>query len=377
MLIHVHSSAVRLVMSGDRVALDALENVLRAHREAKHVASLERSDLDGLAGHGELSRQANGTISDLRFRNKEIRGLRQELPAYLELGDGPEFCDVIERRGSQQVLRVELRRFEDSETTQRAVLLAENRTDAIFYHLLGEGRAEDRRWSHVRVTFELRGGGGSQLAREFSQVADQGRVLLAIADSDQRCPGGSFGSTWNALRGVSQRPYQRAVALHVREAENLVPLVLLRESLPHRSVQSAIDRIQELERVSTEPWRAHADLKEGVTTFWIRRGTADKANERSFWKSVEQAALVAEKAGYKACDEPLPCNDEKGDEARPCSCFLVPSLGTKMLEAVVQRLKERWTGMSRYFDFDTDQRLAGLGDDLLCWGCSLAWVKRT
>ena len=88
-------------------------------------------------------------------------------------------------------------------------------------------RLVSRRRSRARsLVHDARGTGGSTFAPEYERLADQGRVLLAVADSDRRHDSSDFGETYRKLEAeASGRPaYQRSRALHMRMAEALVPL---------------------------------------------------------------------------------------------------------------------------------------------------------
>jgi len=379
MLIHVHVSATRLAARGDTLALDAIENVLRAHREAKHLASLDTDGLDSLEGHQQLSSGARGALRDIRGRRPVISGLRKEVPRYLELVDPNIETGTASERPEQRVIRADIRSFHDSAPLQRAVLLAENQTDAAFYCWLGRARISHHRWDHVDVAFQLRSGGGSQLEREFESASNDGFIVLAIADSDQKCKDGARGSTWNGLRraATGKPPYQAARVLDVRMVENLIPTSLLRAALQDAGTQRQVERLSHLESSIGERFRAYADLKKGVTLFWIRKKLPPGSAEAVFWGGIERAVKDTEGNDAWNCPEPADCLDDAGREAKPCTCFVIPRLGKGTLESVISFLqKESPADAYAHVDFFRDSTLARLSDDILSWGCSRGWQLR-
>jgi hypothetical protein len=139
------------------------------------------------------------------------------------------------------------------------------------------------------------------------QAADGGPILLAIADSDRKHPGGEIGNTARKLeQEARKRPsFQRALVLQSRAAENLIPSVLYEEALaPHSETPSIPERLQKLESSVSLPWRRHADLKKGMKLFQIQ--AMDEGTPKSqFW------AAVCKKANCNLCVQSKTCTEEK------------------------------------------------------------------
>jgi hypothetical protein len=221
-LIHIDASAV-VDAVGDGVtaekSLDCIELLLRVHREGQHVLCLAPEDIVAfIRVLPRLSPQAKATLDHIRGVALELLGLQSRLTWHLELGLGAGFDGRSHPRpGGGNVIRASLHAFDRTTRTGKTILLGENLTDVDFYvelatlHLAARGRR-----GAVRVEPEARGAGGSTFAQEFARVAQEGRILLAIADSDRRYPeapeDGPLGGTWRELKKCANgRPaFQRA-----------------------------------------------------------------------------------------------------------------------------------------------------------------------
>lgn len=371
MLIHIDSSAIADAVDRESPSrarsLACIEHVLLAHEQGKHVVSLAIEDLRRLSGELVAAPRALATLRKVQGEWSQIAGLRKAMAWHLELGVGGSF-DGREApvEGGRTVVRAALHHFDDFERVGRAILFGEHLKDADLYTAMGRALLARRGW-RVAIACEGRLGGGSTLAETFERAADDGRIVLAIADSDQRCPDGRIRETARALlRSAAGKPaFQRAVVLHVRAAENLLPLALYEEALaPHPTTPSIPERLQHLERAVAASLCAYTNLKHGVKLYQIGQMTLESP-ERTFWDQISRAAKRDQ------CTAMVECTNET-----ECRCLVVEGLGERALARVVDWLKKQDPKhVARLLSIEKDPKLERLCEQIMCW--CIAFYRRT
>ncbi len=346
---------------GAAKSLAAIEHLLRAHHAGKHVVSVPSSAKRALHDRG-LSTLAYATLERIIVDRSQIEALRRDLHAHLLTGTGAAFEPTEESPGEHRILRVHLHHFEDFEHASRAVLLGEDRTDAALFDCIGRAWLARMRW-RAALAHELRGGGGSSLEDAFDGAARDGRLVLALADSDVTHPGGPTGQTWNKLAKAARgKPgFQRACALPVRTAENLIPLAVYDHALaPHAPDARGTSSFGRLERLREGPaapaWAEHADLKHGVTLAEVQ-SLGDSASGH-FWREVARCAR------RDACTRETPCTS-----AEECGCFVVDGLGKHALERVVAWMKSQPPKrVANLLDLGSSSHAAWVAERVVAWG---------
>ncbi|MGK3963484.1 hypothetical protein WMF38_04760 [Sorangium sp. So ce118] len=369
MLIYLDPSAIADAIGDGSTAeksCECIELLLRIHREGQHIVAIAPEDIEAFAPiFSRLSRRERSTLERIRGTSLELLSLKNRLYWYIELGVGAQFDgkEHPESSGSH-VIRASLHHFDKSTRAIRAVLLGENLVDVDFYAEMAQLLLAVRNVRQLRLQVERRGAGGSTLAPEFTRIADDGRIVLAIADSDRRYPKGPPGGTWSELEKKAQgRPaFQRARDVHGREAENLVPLDVYDAALAQRSAKDPrLSVVADLRRLA-EVHRSHADIKDGITLYQVEHTT--KAGEHEFWSDAS-AAL-----GRDRCRQPM----RKCQERSECRCYVVQGLGAHVLRHIVEWLRHevarRPREVARLFGLPQDPKLAELFGEVVAWGCA-------
>ncbi len=350
MLIHLDSSLIHdagETTDSSAMSRVVIERALLAHGYGKHLLSFSRGDYNRLRAMRELfSERAKVALEDAHQRLSETLGQKNDLSLYLVLGRGTQFDNRAVHVNGQLVIQADAHQFEDPERLGRTILLGENRTDARLYHALAKAFSAFKGWRQ-RLGFQLDGGGGSTIDGEFDERCKDGRIVFAIADSDRRYPMAPEKNTAKNLRKALQnRPaYQHGEVLHVRAAENLLPLRMYDEALaPHDPEQSK--KLRLLNELHTKlpahlrGWWHHIDLKAGV----IENNLAQKAdeNERTYWTEVLDCA----------------------------QCERINGLGSHCLERVVDWMEGAGGGrqIAKLLSLATDAYLNDLAGRLAAWG---------
>ncbi|MFO0761480.1 MAG: hypothetical protein U0359_33685 [Byssovorax sp.] len=368
MLIHLDASAVASVLEQPSLSersLLCIENLLRAHHGLKHVVSLRRDDARTLRRlSSRLSEPARGALDSITGKLSEIDGLRKTIPWHMEVGIGPSFDGSVATRADRRVIRADLHHFSDFERLGRTILLGENLTDAELYDVMGRAFMAHRGFRH-RLAFERRGGGGSTLAAAFLEAAKDGRILLAVADSDRTHPQAGVGGTAQGLDLGPMPAFQRSQVLHVRSAENLLAFEVYEEALgPHRETPSLPERLMALDRLVPRTvcdWRSYANLKHGLRLAEIQR-MDHGAGEGSFWTEVGRCGQ------RDRCASKSPCRNEA-----ECTCFVIDALGPRALDRAVAWMRSQPPArLANLLDFAHDTILTDLCSQIVAWGIAQA-----
>jgi hypothetical protein len=369
-LIHLDGSAVAEANSNGASAPGAhasIENLLLAHFEGTHVVLLFPDDARALQRHPlGWSPRARRALEHIDDSYPQISGLRDELAWSIALGIGADFeGSAHEVAPGCRVIRLPLQAFARVPSTALSVLLGENRTDADLFVELGLMMRALRRWDGIDLNHEPRGGGGDTTAIEFQGLADHGRMVLAVGDTDQRHPGSAVGGTYGKLARAAQgRPaHQRARPLHVRTAEALVPMAVYREVLTSPERLTGVNRTEQLLRSAPADLLRYAHLKDGLKLHQVESPRTEA--EGAYWRGI------AENAGRESCKRPTREQCTKREE---CGCYVVDPLGGQALVDVVAWMKTRKPkrALASRFGLPDDRELAALADEVLAWGVALA-----
>lgn len=224
------------------------------------------------------------------------------------------------------------------------------------------------------MVHEARGAGGSTFAPEYQSLAERGRILLAVADSDQRHPKGGVGGTLHKLKGeAAARPsYQRARSLPTRTAEGLVPLRVYREAFTFPREREGdtrlhtLTRLEQLRRSAPDEMSLYADFKNGITLHQVDNPKTDA--EGIYWRAIAQSARRDQ------CTRPTAEHCTKWDE---CRCHVVDSLGEHALAEVLAWSKSRTSkrDLAARFCLSQSPALTALADEVLAWGLALRPVQ--
>lgn len=371
MLIELDGTACNDALSGAPRSRECIENLLRAHRAGRHVVCLAPEQVKQLARiAGELSLQARGALDHVRWQGNEIRGLRDRVRWRMKVGVGPGFAGASVTEAGKEIIHVPLHHFEDDERSWSAVLLGENLNDTGLYVVMSKAFAAAIAW-RARPSFDERLGGGDTTVQVFEQLVDQGKIVLAIVDSDHTHPGGPTGETAEKLRPVARSAFQHVHVLHVRAAENLVASAVYQEAFANPPIKpnqrpwnvnaGALPRLKQAETLpTTHAWRDHADLKKGVKLSDVQAMAAGP--EKTFWSAV------AADLQRDSCQQAATCAGPQG-----CGCYVSDALGRDTLPLAAAWLKTRdpWRN-ARLLGLERGMPLGDLGERVLAWGLALS-----
>lgn len=373
MLVHIDASAIAEVLSetdSTGQAHECLENLLVAHFQGDHIVSIEPTFAEKLLhANVEWSRRAKRALRHIDENYSQIEGLRTEAGWSIEVGMGPTFNGKAQRIDSKRcVVRANLTAFAHTHNAMFTLILGENMTDAHLFCELALCMRAVRKWDGLHVQCEKDQGGGSTFAVVYEAKANAGRILLAIADTDQSHPAGGFGETYKNLKKAADEKSElhRVRSLPVRTAEGLVPLDVYREVCANSQQRlGVIARIETFLRSAPKDVLKYAHLKDGIRLHQVDH--ADNEGMKQTW------TIWAKNARRDQCNR---SSAERCTRKSDCTCFVVDALGGDALAKVVvwmqaQKSKKR---LAQRFELsrDANTELAQLADEVLWWTLAFA-----
>ncbi len=370
MLIEIDDSAIAGALAGGARSRDCIDHLLDAHRTGKHVVCLTREQMSRLQPLVEADRRARGALQGIRGQENEIRGLRDRVRWRMKVGLGPAFTGAVVTEAGKDIIHVDLHHFDQDERSGRAVLLGENLSDTGLYVTMGKAFAAAIRW-RVALSFDERLGGGDTTVKVLQQLIDQGKIVLAIADSDHTHPGGPTGATAAKLLPIARSSFQHVHVLHVRSAENLIASSIYQEAFTDPSDKptlrvwqrklDALERLKQAEtRLPAHAFRAHADIKDGIKLSQVQAMNAGP--EKTFWLAV------AGELQRDSCQQPQACA-----ALQSCGCYVTDALGRDALELAVSWLKRSDPRRNaKLLGLAPGTALGDLCERVLAWGLALS-----
>jgi hypothetical protein len=373
-----------------------LGNILQAHIEAKHlvIANIQTlaayHQVEEIQELSETSKVALKSISREFIQNG--RQLRQDISGYVQIVEPSQAKITITTQNQQTIVNIPIWYFEDSEASQKTILLCENQNDAkLFIHLVKAYITTLKAFKKVpfKIQATPRGGGGNTIKPELDAQCQSRIFCLCIVDNDCSAPGIAFGGTAKRL-GLSQQKWQewqnssvqqpessitiqkdsalaKTFALKEREVENLIPTELIEKSLPKSTEKETFEKIDSLkkwEKRCPKAWRKFIDLKNGLRGYDVLHWTDKEAQKcwLDFMQGIGKESLKLK----NDCQDGNECNDKKR-----CQCILWVGLGENILSQVVEYMdKETAHKIAESFNFAEETSLNELADELLVWCCA-------
>lgn len=210
-----------------------------------------------------------------------------------------------------------------------SILLAENTRDADMFKIAAaQSMVVDRTGTNFQVA--IANGGGADTPRVLKGEVDSKRsFVLCITDSDRQCPAAQGNRTSVECSKIASGSdwVSSHLMLEERELENVVPVNLVEDALAALGDDAQLKKLMDLRLVCEIDPRAwsYFDLKEG-TPLRVMFGNCSQ-----FWLAFRDHPVCRARVN-EACIEAGRCSDER------CGCQIAPSLGTRIVDHVMQYL---------------------------------------
>lgn len=312
--------------------LRALENILIASGECKHLLWMPTHVVESLLGIEDLSGYAKRVLFELKSFVREIRGIERVFDFYVVV----DFDDAQRLDDSKAgELVVGYAHFKDSSSTQKCSFLTENLRDAEAFKIGAEAYlCRHRLLSAHKVSLRLAGGGGSSTYDSYLDSIKEDAFFLCVIDSDLKHPKGAKGSTATRFNGVAQglqgKSYLKILDCH--EIENIIPEKIALVASDGKLEQGLI-----FKRGKAKKYRVFPDHKSGLCVSAAQE--LDEKHSDEFWKEFYADAKVGKQIWLIP---PL------GDNFLSNSLRIMAETSTvKLLEMIDEHEDELWWATSR------------------------------
>ncbi|GAB3685394.1 hypothetical protein [Salinisphaera aquimarina] len=334
-----------------------VENLFLSCAEGTHVAIADRNTLKALLNFTHLSSRALGSIRNMLSKFSFIANLEKEISFYVQISS-----DTADPEFTEDLWKLPLSWFSDSQLCTRTILLAENLNDAFFYAFSSPvlSRHADL-LKELTVNYELVNGGGDTTADVLAHVADEKRFTICVTDSDQYSPGASEKRTARRCRAVIRAcrwPCDLAV-INARTVENLIPPAMVRASTNSPHAHRAANDVEYLLANDLLPVARFSDLKSGLHLSKIFSYTDQ--NAIADWKLLGER-LVGHGQLDERCIEQWSCQHDRHNCDQNC-CRIVAGYGVRTLSNLVAWLKaEPSAGIVPLLEVPTESPLRTVAD---------------
>lgn len=361
-------------LASDREFRIALGNLLLAFQEGKHVIFASRALIQELRKISSFDQK----LKIISQREQESHSLLNKICCMIEVTPNRGEEITREQRGNVTRFLVPYTWFVDSERIQMALLITEDRRDAVVYERAARGYLHGERLK-VKVALQPVPGGGGNSAGQIEAWLGK-RLIICILDSDRCSPNGRLGLTAKRAEAL---PIANQVAelriLDCHEIENILPEALLDAALTDLSgpkkeaLSKKLDQLKVL-GVFKEQSCAFLDLKTGLSLRKVLSGTTEDV-ERSYVGSLVSALrprLPLPPGGW--CERQPRCASFDC-----CECILFDN-GWPILEHVTTYL-ERESNSTILFGLffggpqgTMQNRWRDIAASLFSWGCAFSKV---
>ncbi|QPW51900.1 hypothetical protein G9298_30175 (plasmid) [Bacillus thuringiensis] len=277
-------------MDEESLEIKVLDNLATAVREGYHIIIASLEVLEFLKKLTLLE-------------NKSKRIYEQLFLRYAFLGAYEDFCNeyiLIKSKNysfnktkhlGKCIYETPINFFEALITVFPTALVSEDLNDCIFYESLTRKYiVENKHKINVNLSLDYHHGGGQGSHKIFENKINDGRLTLAIADSDKSHPDDKIGNTLSELITVYGRYENDRIidlyGLKVREKENLVPpsFYLL---CANSGGREAVKKLLKVERaVEQQPKLKYMDVKDGLKVKDLKKDIVYRDYYEDLFKEV-------------------------------------------------------------------------------------------
>lgn len=223
MLYYINPSVVNAAIdNNDTQARCVLFDLLLAWKRNSCIIDSDRNSLQKLANDSSFNE-----YTTVLKRKQGISSIYKYLDffAQIAMSDTEDSRKILNATGRIIVVGQSLDVF----FFGKNYLLCENSNDGLLYRW-GAIYFSHPELSKVRINLDVLNGGGNSISSEMSRCHIEGKMTLAISDSDKKNPSANIGHTANELNRIFNSLHSNFLwlyQLNVHEAENLIPMGIL------------------------------------------------------------------------------------------------------------------------------------------------------
>lgn len=324
MIIKILKSINLKVDNNDK--LSALENILRAHGEAKHLLWMPFEVASQLRKESQLSAFSQRILNSLMGEINEGIGIENDLNFYTIVN----FDDKFKNTPSKNISELGYGHFTNSSWTQEAILLTENELDAQAYLWGARTYIKKIRKSGVNISLEIQPGGGSTIYNSYNRLSNSRRFFICIVDSDKNHPNAALGSTASRFSNIPQgfNGKNHLSILDCHEIENIIPLAILGDVSEQLLADSIVHQPKHID------YRKYPDHKSGLKLSSARK--LDSHHQQEYWKEF-----------YEEDDDLLLCPSFGNGLLENCINFMNTLSPKKSVAKIHDQHDEYWLELAK------------------------------
>ncbi|EPF65939.1 hypothetical protein [Pseudomonas syringae] len=265
---------------GDADKIRALNNILMACGEAKHVLWMPAKEIEKIVDSKTISGYQLNVLSYIKEQSRLTKTLISDVEFYVEVdfdGKAPPHYTMPNK------LLVSYEYFIDSAYVQPPIFVCENLSDIDFYMLGARNHLYDLKMlSEYDLKFEMVGGGGNTTINSFQYHFDNKKLIICVLDSDKAHPNANVKDT-AARFAAHAEGWGRGYWLHIlncTEAENLVPWSIAEYVLDVVGLKTAAQQFTALSPAA----RQYLDHKKGL--MYSEALGLDKSYHHKHWSGL-------------------------------------------------------------------------------------------
>lgn len=364
MLVWLDESVLTADLASNQSACHGITELFNAVYRGDHFVLGRRATLRQLAQNESLSSATRSVIatteSNFAQFGRLIEVFSRKLTVTYGKSHGIKRCEADQWEISLDQVA--------SDAVNKSVLLAENLRDCDVYKYAAEHYRISESLAPCAIKIELSGGGGSTTPDALQNLTvNEHRWCLCITDSDRFSPHDGLSLNAQKCREIADDGLfvVKHINLLVREIENLIPLGLLEQAMPHEHADAWSWHRDQLMGVCPDI-HDYCDLKEGTSLAKILR-EPEGSPRREFWtihvSTLRLASLVA-----------LPCEDANqcGEPDKACSCMVTNGFGKVLLKSVIAHLKNcsPHSSLKNIANDPKRDEWLSMGREVLDWACA-------
>lgn len=356
---------------GDNSLIEAIENILKAFSEKKHIVLASSFLFDMIKENNKFSERVRNTASVAKQYSRELKALikKNYVNSYIRIDLAKYNSFQVLEENEKTVLESGYSFFMDSSATQNTSLIGEDLNDTEFYIHIGKFYIRNHATlSQCALSSSPSHGGGNRTANVYKNILRQKKLCYCIVDSDKKHPSNNsprgktckaFFKNANDFKEILFDQFGQVRILDVHEVESIIPITLLAEIFKNQKQENKLKTIQRLEKLieKDSDIRKYFDHKKGLTKQQAQE--LDKKYNTYYITELNKLMGKNNKCFMHEDDEHINCDD---------NCFCLAPMGDELLSKSLEILKET-TIKKNEIDKVTLPYWETIGKDIFSWCC--------
>ncbi|EPE2651754.1 hypothetical protein ACSG7X_003503 [Vibrio fluvialis] len=350
---------------GNHEKISAINNLLLANYNRKHIVIFKRHDLDFIIANNDIfGYPARVHAQDILYTLTQVGGMVYSIPIRIEV----DFAELTNEDSAiidnKEIISLYYKRFSDPEFISSPILLGEHLNDAkLYYHFSTLFLATSTNYRGLKLNIKPDHGGGSTTINKFKLLKEQYKICFCILDSDRKYPEDTEKDTSKSFSKYERKigKLAKAIVIDAHEIESIIPIKILEDMLiDKRYGDESINKLDSIKII--DKYRRYLDHKEGID---LKTAIEYKnKNTTEHWYNIFGMFPEVKKMD---CYVNSSCSNCQ-------KCPLIGGFGDKLLANTVDYIDNK-TGIHKYRN-NIDSKLLDewsfFAKNIIHWGCALS-----